>query len=114
MSEKDNPFLALDSEKVYHEFDYNTRDHIYNQIIQYAQDEEDMLLIIDDYAGELKNGDLMKLLNRIGNNQRHLFLIIWMSVQTYKSIPLSNCKTIHVLVLFKCSSKSEIKSILKR
>ena len=36
-----------------------------------------------------------------------------MSVQTYKSIPLSNRKTINVLVLFKCSNKSEIKSIFE-
>ena len=113
MAEKDNPFLMLDSEKVYHEFDYNTLDHIYNQIIEYAQNEEDTLLIIDDYAGELKNGDLLKLLNSLVNNRRHLRLSIWMSVQTYKSIPLSNRKTINVLVLFKCSNKSEIKSIFE-
>ena len=36
-----------------------------------------------------------------------------MSVQTYKSIPLSNRKTINVLVLFKCSNKAEIKSIFE-
>ena len=38
-----------------------------------------------------------------------------MSVQTYKSILLSNCKTINVLVLFKCLNKfkSEIKSIFE-
>ena len=34
-----------------------------------------------------------------------------MSVQTYKSIPLSNRKTINVLVLFKCSNKAEIRAI---
>ena len=34
-----------------------------------------------------------------------------MSVQTYKSIPLSNRKTINVLVLFKCTNKAEIKTI---
>ena len=34
-----------------------------------------------------------------------------MSVQTYKSIPLSNRKTINILVLFKCMNKAEIKAI---
>ena len=111
MSEKDNPFLALDTEKVYHEFNYETLDRIYNQIIEYAQNEEDTLLIIDDYASELKNGDLLKLLNSLVNNRRHLRLSVWMSVQTYKSIPLSNRKTINMLILFKCVNKSEIKSI---
>ena len=28
MNEKDNPFLALDSEKVYPDFDYETRGHV--------------------------------------------------------------------------------------
>ena len=111
MSEKDNPFLALDKEKVYHDFNYDVLDHIYNQIVTYACEEEDTLLLIDDYASELKNGDLLKLLNSLVNNRRHLRLSIWMSVQTYKSIPLSNRKTINVLVLFKCSNKAEIKAI---
>ena len=53
----------------------------------------------------------MKLLNSLVNNRRHLRLSIWMSVQTYKSIPLSNRKTINVLVLFKCSNKAEIRAI---
>ena len=34
-----------------------------------------------------------------------------MSVQTYKSIPLSNRKTINILVMFKCMNKAEIKAI---
>ena len=111
MSVKNNPFLALDDEKVYHEFDYETLEHIYQQIVDYATEEEDTLLLIDDFASQLKNGDLLKLLNSLVNNRRHLRLSIWMSVQTYKSIPLSNRKTINVLVLFKCTNKAEIKCI---
>ena len=34
-----------------------------------------------------------------------------MSVQTYKSIPLSNRKTINILVLFKITNKAEIRAI---
>ena len=87
--------------------------HIYNQIIAYAPEEEDKLLLIDDYASELKNRDLLKLLSSLVNNRHHLRFSIWMSVQTYKSIPLSNRKTINVLILFKykCSNKVEIKTI---
>ena len=76
MSPADNPFLALDKEKIY-------------LIMGYAQEEEDTkLLPIDDYASEMKNGDVLKLLNSLINNRRHLRLSIWMGVQTYKSIPL--------------------------
>ena len=111
MSEKDNPFLALSSEKIYHEFNYEILERIFNQVVQYAAEEEDTLLLIDDFASELKNGDVLKLLNSLINNRRHLRLSVIMSVQTYKSIPLSNRKTINILVLFKCTNKAEIKSI---
>ena len=111
MSPEDNPSLALDKEKIYHDFSYDILDRIFNQVMGYAQEEEDTLLLIDDFASELKNGDVLKLLNSLVNNRRHLRLSIWMGVQTYKSIPLSNHKTINVLVLFKCMNKAEIKTI---
>ena len=100
MSPEDNPFLALAKEKVYHDFNFTILDHIFNQVMGYAEEEEDTLLLIDDYASELKNGDVLKLLNSLVNNRRHLHLLIWMSVQMYKSIPLSNRKTIYYLILF--------------
>ena len=53
------------------------------QSIEYAHDEGDTVLLIVDYASELKNGDVLKLLNCLVNNRRHLCLSIWMSVQTY-------------------------------
>ena len=34
-----------------------------------------------------------------------------MSVQAYKSIPLRNCKTINMLVLFRCMNKAELKAM---
>ena len=76
MDEKDNPFLSLDAEKVYFEFNYETLEHIYQQIIQYAAEEEDTLLLIDDFASELKNNDLLKLMNSLVNHRRHLCLSI--------------------------------------
>ena len=111
MSERDNPFLALDKEKIYHDFNIDVLETIYFQVMGYAENEEDTLLLIDDYASELKNGDILKLLNTFVNNRRHLRLSVWMSVQTYKSIPLSNRKTINMLILFKCMNKAEIKAI---
>ena len=48
MSERDNPFLALDDEKVYHEFNFTILETIYMQIMEYAQNEEDTLLLIDN------------------------------------------------------------------
>ena len=90
MNPNNNPFLAFDEEKVQHDFSYDVFENICNQVMGYAENEEDTLLLIDDYASELKNGDVLKLLNTIVNNRRHLRLSVWMSVQTYKSIPLRN------------------------
>ena len=80
MNPSKNPFIALDNEKIFHEFKYDILEQIYNQIMQYAENEEDTLLLIDDYASELKNGDVLKLLNTLVNNGRHLRFTIWMSV----------------------------------
>ena len=68
MSERDNPFLALDKEKIYHDFNIDVLETIYFQVMGYAENEEDTLLLIDDYASELKNGDILKLLNTFVNN----------------------------------------------
>ena len=111
MSPENNPFLALDKEKICHDFGFDILAQVYNQIIAYAQDEEDTLLRTDDYASELKNGDVLMLLNSLVNNCRHLLLSVWVSVQTYKSTPLSNHKTINILVFFKCMHKADIKAI---
>ena len=111
MDPKHNPFLSLDEEKIYHEFNYVILECIYNQIITYTENEETILLLIDDFASELKNGDVLKLLNTLVNNRRHLCLSVWMSVQTYKSIPLSNRKTINILIMFKCMNKAETKAL---
>ena len=65
MSPADNPFLALDKEKIFQDFSYDILEQIFNQIMGYAQEEEDTLLLIDDYASELKNSCLLKLLNSL-------------------------------------------------
>ena len=106
-----NVIIVLSEEKILHEFNLNILEILLEQIIEYSENEEDTLLIIDDFTSELKNGEVLKLLNSLVNNRRHLRLSIWMSVQTYKSIPLSNRKTINYLVLFKCMNKAEIRAI---
>lgn len=111
MAEKDNPFAELDESKVFHDLDLDTLERILSQIEGYADQEEDTLLIIDDFAAELKDRKILRLLNKMINNRRHERLSIWMSVQTYKSIPLSNRKTINYLVLFKPSNMAEQKAV---
>ena len=111
MKESDNPFKDLDEEKIFHDLSIVTLETIYSMVQHFSSEEMDSLLILDDFASELKNNELLKMFNMLINNRRHLRLSIWMSVQTYLSIPLSNRKTINFLVLFKCSNKREINSI---
>ena len=40
MAEDSNPFLDLDEEKIYHEFNIDVLDSIYHQILHYAADKE--------------------------------------------------------------------------
>ena len=84
MAEESNPFLDLDENKIYHDFNIDVLDSIYNQILGYAAEKENTLLIIDDYASQMKDANLLRLLLMMINNRRHLFASIFVSVQTYK------------------------------
>ena len=81
---------------------YDTLHLILHQTEYYTQhvQHKEPLLIIDDYAAKLKNKKILRLLCTMFNNRRHQHLSIWMSVQTYLSIPLSNRQIINYLVLF--------------
>ena len=79
MSPADNPFLALDKENFFHNFSYDILEHFFNQIMGCTQEEENNLLLIDDYVSELKYSDVLKLLNTLVNNRHHLCLSIWMA-----------------------------------
>ena len=61
----------------------------------FAQEVMDTLLLTDDYPIEVKNS-------------HHLHFSVWMLVQTYQSIPLSNLKTVVTFVLFICMNKAKI------
>ena len=40
LAEDSNPFLELDEEKIYHEFNIEVLDSIYHQILHYASEKE--------------------------------------------------------------------------
>ena len=55
---------------------------IYHQGPHYASEKENTLLIIDDYASQMKDNNLLRLLLMCVNNRRHMRLSIWASIQT--------------------------------
>ena len=111
MAEDSNPFLDLDEENIYHEFNIEVLDSIYHQILHYASEKENTLLIIDDYASQMKDNNLLQLLLMMVNNRQHMRLSIWACIQTYKSVPIALRKTVNICILFKINNTAEIKFI---
>ena len=69
------------------------------------------LLIIDDQTAYLKQKEILRMLNDLVFRRRHIFLSIFILVQSYKQIPKSiRCVFSH-FTIFKPSNKSEIGSI---
>lgn len=108
---KRNIFEGLPPEKIFHELTLESIQNIYSQIMEYASDEENTLLILDDVTSNLKNPELLKFLNMLVCNRRHLRLTLVMLVQFYNSIPLSNRKTITHLVMFKSKNNAEKETV---
>lgn len=108
-----NPFHDLDEEKIFHELTYETLNDVYELVQDYADEDENTLLFIDDMTASLKDLEVQKLFSLLINNRRHLRLTIWMLVQTYKSIPLTLRKTISHLFQYKPTNKAEVSSIFE-
>jgi len=105
---KHNPFKDLDENKIYNELNFENLSQIFEQIQEYADEDENTVLIIDDMTSELKNGDIQNLLAQIIQNRRHLHVSIWILSQNYLSIPLTPLrKLINYLIFFKPSSAKE-------
>lgn len=108
---KKNIFEGLSDEKVYNELTFENLNNIYDQIQEYADEDENTLLILDDVTSSLKDHSLLKLLNLLVNNRRHLKVTIIMLTQYFNSIPLSNRRTITHLIMFKSKNNTEIENI---
>jgi len=106
-----NIFNNLDDDKIHYDMDYETLEFVHSKIQEYADEHENTLLIIDDQTAHLKDGNVQKLLSLLINNRRHLYLSIWMLVQTYRSIPLHIRKTINYLIMYAPSNRKETASI---
>ena len=72
MAEDSNPFLDLDDDKICHNFNIDVLDSIYHQVLSYASEKENTLLIIDDYASQMKDNNLLHLLLMCVNNCSHM------------------------------------------
>lgn len=107
----DNPFKALDPSKVKFEFNVSTLNEVLTRVEASARKKQNSLIIIDDFASNLKDVALRKDFERACNNRRHKFLTLWVISQTYRAIPLSTRKILSHLFVFRVQNLKEIETI---
>lgn len=110
---KNNPFKNIDEKKNFDELTAENLEQAYEILKEFAEDEENSLLFMDDMASYMKDNDVRKLLNMIIRNRRHLRCSIMNCVQSYNSIPLDNRKLITHLWSGKISNKKEAQNIFE-
>lgn len=97
--------------KVHHEFSAGLMASLMGQLEKRTRQEESTLIIIDDFAAELKDQTVRKALERFINNRRHLRLSVWIIAQTYRALPLSTRKLVTHLFMFRPNNTAELESV---
>ena len=116
LSIEKHPFA--DHPKVYHDLSIAILNNIYeelNDLKQNAIDEnipiENSIIIIDDYANQLKDNDLTIFLNKMIVKARHLSCCFIFTLQSYYLLPLVLRKQITNVSIFRPKNKKEWASI---
>ena len=112
LSLKKHPFQ--DHDKVYHDLTTDILESIYNEITELKMEalEEDLpiehsCIIIDDYADQLKDKEIIMFLKKILIKSRHLNCFFIFTLQAYNMFPLVLRKLITNITLFKPKNNAE-------
>jgi GTPase SAR1 family protein len=114
LSVEKHPFQ--DHENVYHELTYSVLEDIYNELMKLKEKEKKpvySLIIIDDYASNLKDNEILKILNRMIIKARHISCCFFFTLQSYYYFPKILRKQITYITLFKPKNIEEFYSIAK-
>ena len=98
---KEQPFADHDQEKMFTDLDHETMSTILAKIKEWAADELNTLLILDDQTAHLKDNEVQKLYNELSFNRRHYRCTIWNCIQVYNQTPLPVRKSATHLIVFK-------------
>jgi ABC-type glutathione transport system ATPase component len=111
-----HPFAEHD--KVYHELTATVLNDIYTELIELKEQniadghpQESCCCIIDDYASDLKNNDILKALNTLLIKARHLNCCFIFTVQAYNLTPMVIRKQLTNATIFKPKNQKEFESI---
>jgi len=109
ISDKSNPFLKIDPENIYHEFNAETLGEVYDKIEQNSADGYYTLLIIDDYGADIKVKANEMILNQMFLKQRHLRLTSFVLVQNYYMMSKKLREVVTNLVMFNTNKSQNFK-----
>jgi hypothetical protein len=118
LSVKNHPFEKHG--KVYHELNSEILDNIYNELAEIKKDclenefeFEHACIIIDDFASDLKDKELIKSLKQLLIKSRHIGCSFIFTLQAYNLFPLVLRKLLTNISLFKPKNKIELESVRK-
>ena len=113
-----HPFEKHD--KVFHDLEQETLEDIEDELLDIKEDcidndytMENSLIIIDDFAGTLKDKNLIKCLNKMILKTRHINCSWIFTLQSYYMLPKILRKQINFITCFKPKNTSEWESIAK-
>jgi len=116
LSVKDHPFE--NHAKVYHELNSDTLENIYNELVEIKKEclesnyeIEHACVIVDDYASDLKDKELIKALKQLLIKSRHIGCSFIFTLQAYNLFPLVLRKLLTNISLFKPKNKIELDSV---
>ena len=118
LSVKDHPFE--NHAKVYYELNSETLENIYKELVEIKKEcleggyeIEHSCVIIDDYASDLKDKELIKALKQLLIKLRHIGCSFIFTLQAYNLFPLVLRKLLTNISLFKPKNKIELDSVRK-
>ena len=116
LSVENHPFK--DHAKVYHDLNSNTLENIYNELVEIKKEcidnnyeIEHSCIIVDDFASELKDNELIRALKQLLIKSRHIGCSFIFTLQAYNLFPLVLRKLLTNISLFKPKNKIELESV---
>jgi hypothetical protein len=116
LSVEKHPFQ--DHDKVYHELDEDELENIYDELLELKENcidsgcpIEHSIIIIDDFASDLKDKNLIKKLNQMIVKTRHINCSWLFTLQAYNLFPKILRKQITNATIFKPNNNQEWESI---
>jgi len=109
IKERDNPFLKIDRDNIYHELNADVLTEIYTKIEDNTAEGYFTLLIIDDFGADLKIKANELILNQMFLKQRHLRLTTFILTQNYFMTPKKMREIVTNLVMFNTNKSQNFK-----